>query len=123
MLTRAMQESNAPVATLGSALERMAAALAQWRQYDQRQAATQRGAVLSSTDAYEANAYRNSLERDFALCIESLQFHDRLVQRMCQVRRTLLDHVDAASAQAAATAAAAEHASHGSGHEGSIEFF
>ncbi|HKT72916.1 MAG TPA: hypothetical protein VJQ47_08515 [Steroidobacteraceae bacterium] len=75
LISLAMQESAAPVEDLGGALTRMAQTLAQ--------AAGARGA-----DADPA-AWRESLARDLAVCVESLQFHDRLIQQLAQVRTLL----------------------------------
>jgi hypothetical protein len=67
LLALAMHESHAPVDVLGGALERMARTLAQ------------AGRTLE----------RDALERDLALCIEGLQFHDRMIQQLTQVRECL----------------------------------
>jgi hypothetical protein len=68
LLALAMHESHAPVDVLGGALERMARALAQ---------------------TARAPGAQQALERDLALCIEGLQFHDRMIQQLTQVREFL----------------------------------
>jgi len=59
-LALAMHESQRPVNVLGSALERMAQAI--------------------------AHEDRPALERELAVCVENLQFHDRLMQQLTQIR-------------------------------------
>jgi len=39
--------------------------------------------------ALAGHAVREDLEREIAICIESLQFHDSLMQQLAQVRRSL----------------------------------
>jgi hypothetical protein len=77
LLALAMHESHAPVDALGGALERMARALGQ------------------AGRAHE----RAALERDLALCIECLQFHDRMIQQLTQVRECLSELSGAHGAQ------------------------
>jgi len=71
LLAQAMHESHAPVHVLGNALELMTRAL------------KQQGRARELTSAHE------TLERELAVCIESLQFHDRLMQQLTQVRECL----------------------------------
>ncbi len=59
-LALAMHESQRPVNVLGGALERMAEAI--------------------------ARADRAAAERELAVCVENLQFHDRLMQQLTQIR-------------------------------------
>ncbi|MGH8219842.1 MAG: hypothetical protein ACREUT_14955 [Steroidobacteraceae bacterium] len=64
-LAHAMRESCGPVDRMAAALERMMRALARHEHC------------------------RTELEREIAICIESLQFHDSLMQQLAQVRAGL----------------------------------
>jgi hypothetical protein len=66
LLERAMRESEEPVAELSAAVARMA-----------------------QLKVITAGAMRDALARDVAVCIENLQFHDRLMQQLTQVREAL----------------------------------
>jgi len=82
LLARAMRDSHGPVSVLAGALERMATAVARCaRAGDPAQ--VQERAFRDQSAALEA------LGREIALCIESLQFHDRLIQRLERVRGCL----------------------------------
>ena len=70
-----LHESNGPVEDLGGALTRLAE-LAQSRPGE--------GSGIADFEAY-----RTLLAQDVAVCIESLQFHDRLTQQLTQVRNLL----------------------------------
>ncbi|MGH8227940.1 MAG: hypothetical protein ACREU3_08580 [Steroidobacteraceae bacterium] len=104
LLTIAMHESHAPVNGMGSALERMAQTLARCaralgreRALDaQRRAGADAGGGSEPPDSPLAalEACQAALERDIALCIESLQFHDRLIQRLAQVANHLAGVTD-----------------------------
>ena len=72
LIQLALHESNGPVEDLSSALGRMAQ-LVQTRPDTARTAAE----------------IQSQLARDVAVCIESLQFHDRLTQQLTQVRNIL----------------------------------
>ncbi len=76
LIELAMNESQKPVDDLSAALGRMAQSLACFN----HQAAAAAGPEQGS---------REQLARDVAICIESLQFHDRLVQQLTQVRNLL----------------------------------
>jgi hypothetical protein len=110
LLARAMRDSHGPVSVLAGALERMAVALGQCaRALERERAESQDPALRERSAAVEA------LERDIGLCVESLQFHDRLIQRLERVRGCL-------------TGVSGEHraieSSCGSGSpEGSVELF
>ncbi|HTX23265.1 MAG TPA: hypothetical protein VMD03_01305 [Steroidobacteraceae bacterium] len=82
LLALAMRESLAPVDVLAGALERMALSLARCARSIDAQRID--GAPLGNA----AQACQ-ALERDIALCIESLQFHDRLMQRLERVHGSL----------------------------------
>lgn len=66
-LAHAMRESYGPVDRMATALERMMRALA----------------------SHDLETCREELEREIAICIESLQFHDSLMQQLAQVRAGL----------------------------------
>jgi len=68
LIELALHESNGPVEDLSGALARMAQVV---------QAGSSEGLP------------RGQLARDVAVCIESLQFHDRLTQQLTQVRNLL----------------------------------
>lgn len=84
LLARAMRDSHGPVNVLAGALERMAVALAQCSRALERERSRGDDAALD-----EQSAALEALERDIGLCIESLQFHDRLIQRLERVRGCL----------------------------------
>jgi hypothetical protein len=72
LIQLSLHESNGPVEDLSGALGRMA----QWVQTKPDTAGT-------------AAEIHSQLARDVAVCIESLQFHDRLAQQLTQVRNIL----------------------------------
>ncbi len=95
LLALAMQESQGPVGVLGGALERMAAALAQCARAIERQRALEPSSAAPAARVLaDLEACREALEREIALCIESLQFHDRLMQRLARVGRHLAGLAD-----------------------------
>jgi hypothetical protein len=69
LIALAIHESQAPVIELAGVLTRLAAKL--------------------DGDSPEVPIDRASLERELAIGIENLQFHDRLVQKLTQVRNLL----------------------------------
>jgi hypothetical protein len=69
LIALAMHESGAPVVELGSALTRLAGRLSQ--------------------ATGEEHFDKEWLSRELAVCIENLQFHDRLMQQLTQVRNLL----------------------------------
>ncbi|MFO7277878.1 MAG: hypothetical protein DIU56_012640 [Pseudomonadota bacterium] len=99
LLEAAVQDSLAPVAALAGAFARMQQAIAAC------------GEELAPSVA----AHVDQLERDIALCIESLQFHDRLVQQLALVQR----HLDG---DAPPPGTGFDHADE-AGQRGSIELF
>jgi hypothetical protein len=72
LLSLAMRDTETPVAELCGALSRIGGSLAELREG-------------SSGD----NNLRQQLASDVAVCIESLQFHDRLIQQLAAVRGLL----------------------------------
>ncbi len=87
LLALAMRDSHGPVGTLACALERMAAALTQCARAVERQRALddERGDREPPPPLTDFEATLGALQRDIALCIESLQYHDRLMQRLERV--------------------------------------
>jgi hypothetical protein len=71
LLALAMHESQRPVEKLAGALTRMSRTLAE------------------SEPTGTAAQYREVFERELAVCIQGLQFHDRLMQQLAHVRNCL----------------------------------
>jgi len=98
-----MRESHGPVDRMAAALDRMMRALARHARALERLrsdggaaaggAAGTAGIPGTSNAAApalrELEQCREALEREIAICIESLQFHDRLMQQLAQVRTGL----------------------------------
>jgi hypothetical protein len=80
LLSLAMRDTEAPVSDLGGALSRIGGSLTEWRKHSDR--------------PLDADAWRERLEREVAVCIESLQFHDRLIQQLAAVRNLLASVVN-----------------------------
>ncbi len=86
LLARGMQETDIPISNLGAALARMARTL------------NDIGAPLfppageDDRSHPDAQLLRDALARDIAVCIESLQFHDRLMQQLTQACDILTGH-------------------------------
>jgi hypothetical protein len=121
LLALAMRDSHAPVGTLASALDRMAAALAQCaRALEQQRALADEQSDREPAPALgEFAATLRALERDIALCIESLQFHDRLMQRLERVSGCLTGGERAIDSRASESPSGS-----GAGSaEGSVELF
>ncbi|MGB6451916.1 MAG: hypothetical protein WBE92_14290 [Steroidobacteraceae bacterium] len=91
LLALAMHESHGPVDVLGGALERMAAALAQYSLAidRQREIGPHRAGPRADESLGDLDKCRETLEREITVCIESLQFHDRLMQRLARVANYL----------------------------------
>jgi hypothetical protein len=70
-----LHESNGPVEELSSSLGRMAQLV--------------HGEPDGSGGGADLKAHRAKLAQEVAVCIESLQFHDRLTQQLTQVRNLL----------------------------------
>jgi hypothetical protein len=81
LLDATMRESEAPTAQVSDALARMARTLSDM------------GAPLygkaDSPPSADIQVYRDAFARDIAVCIQNLQFHDRLIQQLTQVRDVL----------------------------------
>ena len=76
LLTLAMRETDRPVAELGSALSRISGVLAA---------------------AADEERLRGVVSQDIAVCIRTLQFHDRLIQQLAAVRNLLVSLADHAA--------------------------
>lgn len=100
-LALAMSESHAPIDALGRSFERMARAIGQCSQAikDQRAVANGSGTAHAGASLGQLEAYQAVLEREISVCIESLQFHDRLMQRLNHVGQCLASLIDPLSAQ------------------------
>ncbi len=85
LLALAMSESHIPVDVLGRSLERMAQALADFSRTIERQRALEGGRGAAAPLDKELEDCRDALEAEISVCIESLQFHDRLMQRLALV--------------------------------------
>jgi hypothetical protein len=72
LLSLAMRDTETPVAELCNALSRIGGSLAE----------------LRAGNNGDSN-FRKQLASDIAVCIESLQFHDRLIQQLAAVRGLL----------------------------------
>jgi hypothetical protein len=99
LLGVAMRDTEMPATALGGALGRMSADLIEWRKD-------------GNTDV---ETRRLRLERELAICIESLQFQDRLIQQLTAIRELLLQKrsIETTAIRRVAITAA----------EGSIELF
>jgi hypothetical protein len=69
LLILSMRQSDSPISELGGALARMARTL--------------------NDTAADPQTLRNEMARDICVCIQSLQFHDRLMQQLTQARDLL----------------------------------
>jgi hypothetical protein len=85
-----MQQSDTPICELGNALARMARTLSDMG--TPLFGADGGRPVADTTSPHalpELQVFRNALARDLAVCIQSLQFHDRLMQQLAQARDIL----------------------------------
>jgi hypothetical protein len=105
-----MQQSDGPVAQLSGALIRMAQTLSDI------------GTPLFATGECQPESplrvFRDTLARDVAVCIQSLQFHDRLTQQLT-LARDLLTGTAPENARSASLSAPV----HGGSTEDSVELF
>jgi hypothetical protein len=86
-LEMTMRESQEPVAQISAAIRRMAATLATLRHMRDD------GAAIHENTSFEAqlDASLTALLHDLSRCMEGLQFHDRMVQHLAQLRGFLAD--------------------------------
>lgn len=89
LLSLAMRDTENPVSELCDALKRIGGQLAELRTRTGTDAARPPGLVNG-----DAEAFRKRLERDVGVCIQSLQFHDRLIQQLAAVRGLLASVVN-----------------------------
>lgn len=80
LLAHTMQQSETPIAQLSSALSRLAHAVGHGASVPQ---------APGSASGAGQPACRQSLLQDVHICIESLQFHDRLMQQLVRVQQLL----------------------------------
>ncbi len=85
LLIHSMQQSDSPISELGGALARMAQTLSR--------SGTPLFGEHAEPPSGDMQSLRESLARDIAVCIQSLQFHDRLMQQLTQARDLLTGHV------------------------------
>jgi len=85
-LSLVMLDTERPVADLGTALGRISRLLADYRSESRAQGGLKQG--LSAQDAERA---RTLIENDVAICIQSLQYHDRLIQQLAALRNLLAE--------------------------------
>jgi hypothetical protein len=91
LLSLAMRDTERPVSDLGGALTRLSARL----HGGARPAACANAVAPARPNAREQDNLQESLAGDLAICIQSLQFHDRLIQQLAAVRgflASLADH-------------------------------
>jgi len=105
-----MQQSDSPISELGGALARMAQTLSE--------SGTPLFGGPAGGSTGDAQSLRESLARDIAVCIQSLQFHDRLMQQLTQARDLLTGQVGNGLLQVRLPAPAREGSV-----DGSIELF
>jgi len=110
LLVHGLQQSDVPISQLSSALARMAQTLTD--------IGTPLFGQVDVKPTADVQALRDAFARDIAVCIESLQFHDRLMQQLTQAR----DLLTGVGVKPLLASVAAEPANEGS-IEGSIELF
>jgi hypothetical protein len=81
LLVHGLQQSDIPISQLSGALARMAQTLAD--------IGTPLFGPEGLTPTGDPQVLRDAFARDLAICIESLQFHDRLMQQLTQARDLL----------------------------------
>ena len=78
LLSLAMRDTESPVADLGQALSRMVTTVSSLR-----------ALARDSQQNGHTSERQTQLEGELAVCIQSLQFHDRLIQQLAAVRNLL----------------------------------
>lgn len=112
LLVHGIRESDIPISNLSAALARMARSL------------SAAGAPLFAQpdgeprSELDLKAFRDALASDLAVCIQSLQFHDRLMQQLTQARDILTGLASNKLLAKVPNASANE-----AGNEGTIELF
>ena len=108
LIVHSLQESEGPITELSEALARMA-----WTLHDSGAPLFGEARLNSTADV---QLIRDAFARDIAICIQSLQFHDRLTQQLTQAR-------DALTGASVRLAAMPDRPANEDGIEGSIELF
>ena len=85
LLELAMSESHSPVGELGDALARMSRALSECCELVD----DTHGAKLDDVTRAHLQRCREMFERNVSVCIENLQFHDRMIQQLAHARKCL----------------------------------
>jgi hypothetical protein len=88
LLVHGMQAADTPIAQLSDALARMARTLSDIG--PPLFGAGDPANPTSPQKTSEMHVVRDALARDIAVCIQSLQFHDRLMQQLTQARDILI---------------------------------
>jgi hypothetical protein len=85
LLSLAMRDTESPVSDLGRALSRMVSTVTALR------SSTRQKPVNGHVDDRSGHSEirQEQLESELSLCIQSLQFHDRLIQQLAAVRNLL----------------------------------
>jgi hypothetical protein len=81
LLVHSMQAADTPIAQLSNALARMAQTLSD--------IGTPLFGQTGADPTADVRILRDAFKRDIAVCIESLQFHDRLTQQLTHARDIL----------------------------------
>jgi hypothetical protein len=81
LLVHGMQAADTPIAQLSDALARMAQTLSD--------IGTPLFGATDAAPTVDVRLVRDAFKRDIAVCIESLQFHDRLTQQLTHARDIL----------------------------------
>ena len=82
LLSLAMRDTESPVSDLGQALSRMVHTVTALRSHVS-------DPIRDKTLNGSSDEHRRKLESELFLCIQSLQFHDRLIQQLAAVRNLL----------------------------------
>ncbi len=90
LLTLAMRDTENPVSDLGQALSRMVSTVTSLRSHGQQKRVNGPvdGPFNGSPNGHLCGT-ELKLESELAVCIQSLQFHDRLIQQLAAVRNLL----------------------------------
>lgn len=89
LLSLAMRDTERPVAELSGALQRIAASVAELRERPRND-----GRRIRALENGSGESFRSRIEKDVSICIQSLQFHDRLIQQLAAVRGLLASVVN-----------------------------
>jgi hypothetical protein len=84
LLSLAMRDTESPVTDLGQALSRMVRTVTALRSHATAQSEGKVKGLSRNGDEH-----RQHLESELSICIQSLQFHDRLIQQLAAVRNLL----------------------------------